>query len=125
MAEHRLKEIATSFLQLVAAGRVREAYDRHVAPGFRHHNPYFRGDADALRDAMEENAAAQPHKVLELRRALQDGDTVAVHSLIRPNPGDRGIAVVHIFRFEADRIAELWDVGQPVPEQSPNSNGMF
>jgi hypothetical protein len=34
-------------------------------------------------------------------------------------------AVVHIFRFEHDRIAELWDVGQPVSKDSPNENGMF
>ena len=26
---------------------------------------------------------------------------------------------------EGDRIAELWDVGQEVPPDSPNKNGMF
>jgi hypothetical protein len=25
----------------------------------------------------------------------------------------------------SNRIAELWDVAQPVPEHSPNENGMF
>jgi predicted SnoaL-like aldol condensation-catalyzing enzyme len=74
---------------------------------------------------MEENAAQNPNKVLEIQRALQDGDLVAVHSHVRQQPGDRGAAVVHIFRFEGDRIAELWDVGQPVPESSPNELGMF
>ena len=29
------------------------------------------------------------------------------------------------FRFQGDRIVELWDLGQPVPEKSPNENGMF
>ncbi|HEX6803954.1 MAG TPA: hypothetical protein VF133_09775 [Terriglobales bacterium] len=24
-----------------------------------------------------------------------------------------------------DRIAELWDIGQPVPSESGNANGMF
>jgi predicted SnoaL-like aldol condensation-catalyzing enzyme len=33
--------------------------------------------------------------------------------------------VIHIFRFEEDRIVELWDVGQEIPEDSPNDNGMF
>jgi hypothetical protein len=28
------------------------------------------------------------------------------------------------FRFEGERIVELWD-GQPVPEESVNQNGMF
>jgi predicted SnoaL-like aldol condensation-catalyzing enzyme len=41
------------------------------------------------------------------------------------NPGESGVAVVHIFRFQGDRIAELWDIGQPVPQDSPNQAGMF
>lgn len=39
------KEKAVSFLQLVASGKVRDAYQRHIGPGFCHHNPYFPGDA--------------------------------------------------------------------------------
>ena len=119
------KETAMDFLRLVASGKVREAYDKHVGPEFRHHNPFFRSDARSLRAAMEENAAQNPDKVLDIKRALQDGDLVAVHSHVRQHPGDRGGAVVHIFRFEGDRIAELWDVGQAVPESSPNELGMF
>jgi predicted SnoaL-like aldol condensation-catalyzing enzyme len=44
---------------------------------------------------------------------------------VRQNPDDRGGALVHIFRFHGDRVVELWDIGQPVPEDSPNENGMF
>lgn len=119
------KDAAVGFLSLVASGKVREAYERHVAAAFRHHNPHFRGDAASLQSAMEENAARSPGKILEVQRAIQEGDLVAVFSRIRQSPEDRGAAVVHIFRFEGDRIAELWDVGQPVPESSPNENGMF
>ncbi len=75
--------------------------------------------------AMEENAARNPNKVLEIQRALQDGDLVAVHSRVRQKPEDPGVAVVHIFRFQGNLIAELWDVGQAVPEKSPNQYGMF
>jgi hypothetical protein len=32
---------------------------------------------------------------------------------------------VHLVRFEAGRIVELWDVGAPVPDTSPNRHGMF
>ena len=74
---------------------------------------------------MEENAAKNPNKVLEIQRALEDGDFVAIHSRVRQNPGDRGGAAVHIFKFRGDRVVELWDIGQPVPEDSPNGNGMF
>ena len=56
------KDVAVSFLRLVAPGRVREAYADHVGT---------------------------------------------------------------IVRFEGDRIVELWDIGQPVPAESVNANGMF
>ncbi len=118
-------DLAVSFLRLAASGRVREAYANHVAKDFRHHNPFFAGDANALMTGMEENARQNPDKRLDVLHALEDGDLIAVHSHVRQNSGDRGAVVVHLFRFEGDRIAELWDVGQPVPEQSVNVHGMF
>jgi predicted SnoaL-like aldol condensation-catalyzing enzyme len=123
--EKPLKDAAVEFMSLVASGKVQEAYDRHVGPNFRHHNPYFRGDAKSLRTAMAEDAARNPNKKVDIQFALEDGDRVAVFSRIRQNPDDRGGAAVHIFRFEEDRIAELWDVGQEVPADSVNENGMF
>ena len=125
MTNQSRKDVAIEFLTLAAAGKVREAYQRHIGSGFRHHNPYFRGDADSLMEAMDQNAAKNPNKTLEVQRALQDGEQVVVFSRVRLKPGDLGVAVVHLFRFEDDRIVELWDVGQPVSESSINENGMF
>lgn len=119
------KDIAIRFLSMAAGGRVREAYSEFVDPGFIHHNPFFEGSAASLMAGMEENARQNPEKVLEVKQALVDGPFVAVHAHVRHQPGDSGAAVIHIFRFENGRIVELWDVGQPVPEQSPNQHGMF
>ena len=119
------KEIASSFLREAASGNVRAAYQKHAAPEFRHHNAYFAGNAESLMRGMEENAAKFPNKSFDVKRGLEDGDFVAVHSHVRMSPEHPGVAVIHIFRFDGGRIAELWDVGQPVPENSPNKNGMF
>jgi predicted SnoaL-like aldol condensation-catalyzing enzyme len=119
------KEKAVSFLQLVASGKVREAYTNYIGPDFLHHNPYFQGDAKSLMMAMEENAVENPNKILEVKRVIGENDFVTVYSHIRQNPEDLGGAVVHIFRFLNDQIVELWDVGQAIPEESPNENGMF
>jgi predicted SnoaL-like aldol condensation-catalyzing enzyme len=119
------KHSASEFLRLVATGSVRAAYDRYIAPNFRHHNAWFPGDAASLMKAMEENASQHPGKSIVIHHVLEDGNLVAIHACVHHEPGDRGIALVHIFRFEGDRIAELWDLGQPVPEHSPNENGMF
>ena len=62
---------------------------------------------------------------IPIKLSLEDGNLVATYSHVQQNPGDSGVAVVHIFRFEGDHIVEMWDVGQAVPEDSPNENGMF
>ena len=119
------KDAAVSFLKLAASGNVGEAYSKFVSAGFRHHNPFFEGSAETLMAGMEENARQNLSKVLEVKRAIAEGELVAVHSHVRQKPDDLGAAVVHIFRFEQGRIVELWDLGQPVPEKSPNQYGMF
>jgi len=119
------KQAAISFVTRAASGRVREAFDTLVTPGFRHHNAYFPSDAASLARAMEENARANPAKALEVKQAIEEGDRVVLLSEVHHKPGDRGAAVVHIFRFEGDRIAELWDVGQEVPADAKNELGMF
>jgi predicted SnoaL-like aldol condensation-catalyzing enzyme len=123
--DNRNKESAVSFLKMASTGKVREAYSKFVGASFKHHNPYFEGDADTLMTAMDENARENPQKTLDVKLAIAEGDLVAVHSHVRQHPGDRGGAVVHIFRFEEGRIVELWDVGQEIPERSPNQYGMF
>jgi len=119
------KDAAVAFLRAAASGRARETFAKHAARGFRHHNPFFPGDGDSLAKGMDDNAAQFPDKILEPKHVLADGDLVAVHSLVHLEPGDAGIATVHVFRFEGDRIVELWDVGQEIPTDSPNENGAF
>lgn len=119
------KGAAISFLQLASSGKVAEAYAKFVGPGFKHHNSFFEGSAEALQAAMEENARQNLDKVLEVKRVIAEDEFVVTHSHVQQKPGDLGAAVVYIFRFENGRIAELWDLGQPVPQESPNRFGMF
>lgn len=68
---------------------------------------------------------ANPEKSLVVQRTITEGDLVAVHSRVRHAPGGSLAATVHIFRFADGRIAELWDVAQEEPPDSPNQRGMF
>ncbi len=56
------KEIALDFLRLAAKGDSREAFKLYVANDFKHHNAYFKGDAETLMLAMEESAKINPNK---------------------------------------------------------------
>jgi len=120
------KEIAQHFLSLCAKGDSRKAFGLYVSQDFKHHNVYFKGDAETLMLAMEESAKTNPDKIFTMLRALEDGNLVAVHSHIVQQPGELGYAVMHILRFdENNKIVEAWDFGQEVPADCVNENGMF
>jgi predicted SnoaL-like aldol condensation-catalyzing enzyme len=119
------KDLATSFLTLAASGKVSEAYRKYIARNFRHHNPYFKGDAESLKAGMMEAHQKFSGTRLEVQHIWEEEDLVAVHSRVRHAADMPEIAVVHIFRFEGNKIAEMWDVGMETPKDSPNENGMF
>jgi predicted SnoaL-like aldol condensation-catalyzing enzyme len=125
MTELSLKDAAVSFLQMTAAGQVEQAFARFAGPQFRHHNPYFAGDAAAIKAGMLANAARFPDMLFEVQRTIAEGPLVAVHSRARMQPGAPDIAIVHILRFEDGLIAEMWDIGQAQPDPMPNQYGMF
>lgn len=125
MAAQRNSEIATEFLALAASGRVRDAFARHVADSFTHHNAYFPGDRESLLNAMEQSSASEPNKDLTVKQVLESGDRVAVVSHLRRAQAGKEYAVVHIFRFEGGKIVEMWDISQEIPGDSPNALGMF
>ncbi len=119
------KEIALEFLKLCSDGHSRKAFGLYAAPEFKHHNAFFKGDPESLITAMEEAAKQNPDKTFTILRALEDGDLVAVHTRFQQNQDDSGHAIVHILKFKANKIEELWDFGQAVPEDMINENGMF
>ena len=125
MTANSLKDLAIGFLTTVVAGDVGGAYDQYVGAGFRHHNPYFPGDAASLRKGMADDEPRCPGKQLIVVNALEDGDRVAVHSKLIRHDGNPEMAVVHLFRFEKGRIVELWDVAMVPPAEIVNQHGMF
>ena len=119
------RQTATAFLKLAASGKVSEAFAQYLSADFRHHNPYFPGDARSLKAGMMEAHQKFPNTTLEVQHVFEEDDLVAVHSRVTHSADTPEIAVVHIFRFEKGRIAELWDIGMEAAKDSPNENGMF
>ena len=120
-----LKEIGKDFLTLCAAGNSREAFKLYVAKNFKHHNAFFKGDADSLMIAMEESSKVNPNRIFDIKHIIMDDDLVAYHSYIQQSNSDSGLAVVHILKFSENKIIEMWDMHQQVPENMVNENGMF
>jgi predicted SnoaL-like aldol condensation-catalyzing enzyme len=119
------KRTAVEFLQLAVSGKIEAAYEKHVDMQGKHHNVYFGAGFPVLKKAMIENHAQFPAKRLTVRNVLGDGDLVAVHSHLVFGEGEKEMVVVHLFRFSGDRIVEMWDCGQFMPEDFPNKDGAF
>jgi predicted SnoaL-like aldol condensation-catalyzing enzyme len=117
------KEIAKSFLKLVGFGQVQEAFQKLVSENFIHHNQYFKGDRESLIIALEEAHKTEPNTFLDIKNCYEDGEIIITHSHVGKE--DLSVAVVHIFRFENDKIVELWDLGQVIEKDSPNKYGAF
>ena len=118
------KQATLQFLKLIETGQVEQAYRKYAAANGRHHNPYFQAGFPAQQKGMQENHDQFPNMRLTVKNVIRDGDQVAIHSQIVQKPGEMDLAAVHIFRFQGDKIAEFWDVGEPIPADSPNVDGM-
>ncbi|MHA2423761.1 MAG: nuclear transport factor 2 family protein [Candidatus Thorarchaeota archaeon] len=119
------REIAISFLELVVAGQVEEAYDKYVSQDLIHHNPYFEGTREALLKAMYADSKEHPDKSMEIKMSFQEVDLVTTFSHIKHTPESLGFAAVHIFRIENGKIIEMWDVVHVITDNSPNEHGVF
>ena len=119
------KASALSFLRLIIAGKIRQAYDRYASPKLRHHNPFSPGDRESIIRGMEEADSQFPGKIFKVQLTVAEGGLVAVHSHLILKSGELELATVHILRFKGGKIVEFWDIAQAIPKDSPNENTMF
>lgn len=102
-----------------------DAVSRYVGKMYKQHNPNFADGSQAFIDAVKAWTSANPRLRADIKRIIAEGDLVVTHVHIRQDEQDRGIAAMDIFRLEDGKIVEHWDVTQPVPDKSANSNTMF
>jgi predicted SnoaL-like aldol condensation-catalyzing enzyme len=105
--------------------RPEEAVKKYLGPYYRQHNPSAADGADAFIAFVKNFTGAFPSLRFDFKRFIAEGDLVVVHSQLIRQPGERGVAVMDIFRIENEKIVEHWDVLQEIPEASANTNTMF
>jgi predicted SnoaL-like aldol condensation-catalyzing enzyme len=96
-----------------------------LAPDYIQHNPHVPSGSPPFISFFTEHFKANPEARSTIVRSAADGDLVFLHVHSTSNPQDRGSAIVDIFRVDHGKIAEHWDVIQPVPEHAANENTMF
>ncbi|HEY8589102.1 MAG TPA: nuclear transport factor 2 family protein [Naasia sp.] len=120
------KSVVLDFFELAFVGRQPDqARDRYLGDSYVQHNPMAPDGPEIFPTLIGGLFAQAPEASFHLKRAIAEDDLVVLHYNLKMFPDDRGQAVVDIFRVEDGRIVEHWDVMQPVPTESNNTNGMF
>lgn len=120
------KAIVTEFYNLIFRDhKPEEAFARYGGPKYTQHNPRVPDGSDAMIKYFVPYFNSHPDARNEIKRAVAEGNLVMLHVHSRQNAGDRGRAIVDIFRVDNGKVVEHWDVIQEIPDQSANDNGVF
>ena len=102
-----------------------DAASKYFGPKYVQHNPGAPDGIEGFKAFIALRKEKFPNAHSDIKRIFADGDYVILQVHNVPNPGDRGSAIVDIFRLENGKIVEHWDVVQPIPEKTANTNTMF
>ena len=120
------KRIIREWTELAINGRKPdEAVAKYMGNTYRQHNPQASDGPEPFINFIKYFTQKFPDFHLDTKRMIAEGDLVVTHSHLTRHRGDRGQAVVDIFRLEDGKIVEHWDAVQDIPETAANNNTMF
>ncbi len=99
--------------------------DELFAANYIQHSPLAASGAAGLKAFLEWAREHSPRAEHHVKRIFVDGDYVIAQVHVIIHPGDRGNAVIDIFRIENGKVAEHWDAAQEIPSAAPHANGVF
>ena len=102
-----------------------DAAFQYLGPTYTQHNPTVADGFEGWRAMVAWLKTDRPNFKVKVKRVIAEGDFVVLHVHMTADENDRGRAGVEIFRLENGKIVEHWDILQPIPETSANSNTMF
>ncbi|SHI18436.1 nuclear transport factor 2 family protein [Streptomyces sp. 3214.6] len=119
------KKLVTAAVERLLVRKDLSALDMYWGTEYHQHNPNIADGVAGAKAGLGAYFKAFPQLSVSPKRIVAEGDLVAVHSHYVNAPGERGQAVVDLFRVRNGKIVEHWDVLQDVPATSANDNTMF
>ncbi|WP_319451026.1 MULTISPECIES: ester cyclase [unclassified Mycobacterium] len=119
------KQAVLAFYEAAINDKDFEAASKLIGPRYVQHNPLIADGIDGLKGFIRELREKFPELHAEVKQVFADGDFVIGHVHGVRVPGQRGSAIVDVFKLEDGKIVEHWDVIQPIPEEAMNPNGIF
>jgi predicted SnoaL-like aldol condensation-catalyzing enzyme len=126
MLEENKKRVVAFYEKALKERDAESALRLYTGNSYRQHNPLIEDGKEGLRNFAGWLAEHRPDARFTIKRVLAEGDYVILHvHWIGLLDGERGEAVVDLFRLEEGKIVEHWDVIQPTPDTAANNNSMF
>src|SRR5476649_131872 len=119
------KKIVVDFYNKGLNDKDFDAAAKYFGPRYTQHNPGGADGPQGFKNLVTFLKEKFPSSHSEIKRVIAEGDLVVLHVHSVRAPGERGRAIVDIFKVENGKIVEHWDVVQDVPEKSANTNTMF
>ena len=119
------KKIVVEFYEKAINQKDFEAASKFLGSRYTQHNPNAADGPEGLKAFLGFLREKFPNSKSEIKRVFAEGDYVILHVHAVREPGQRGSAIVDIFKLENGKVVEHWDVVQPIPEKAATSNGMF
>lgn len=119
------RRIVLDFYEKAINQKDADAAIAHIGNRYVQHNPNAADGPEGLRNYIAFLREKFPESRSEIKNVFVDGDHVILHVHAVRVPGERGSAIVDIFKLEDGKVVEHWDVIQPIPEKPANGNTMF
>jgi predicted SnoaL-like aldol condensation-catalyzing enzyme len=117
------KKLVANLYQEVFGDKNIDAVDKYIGDNYIQHNPAVADGKEALKTALKVWFKGAPKEKIDIQHLGADGNFVFIHT--RSKQGNKTISVMDIFRIDASRIVEHWDVMQEVPAKAANDHPMF
>lgn len=122
----RNKQTVLAFYEAGFNNKDFDAASKFIGDRYVQHNPLIADGAEGFKRRVDFVKETFPELRAEVKNIFAEGDFVIGHVHGVRVPGQRGTAIVDIFRLDKDgKLVEHWDVMQDIPEKAENENGMF
>lgn len=120
------KQLVTTAYQALFGDHDLTALDRYWADTYIQHNPYMGDGREAVKQALTQwGILDAPKQKIPFLRVIAEGDLVMTQIAQPGQNNGPDTVIVDIFRVADGKIAEHWDVMQPVPKDATNARSMY
>jgi len=108
------KEIVSAFYHEFFNQHNIEAADKYIRADYIQHNPGVAQGREGIKEGFTKKFEIDPTFKLEIKMMVEENDIIVVYLKNVDPEGNTKARVVDIYRIQDGRLAEHWDVLQPV-----------